>query len=616
MFGNISLPTLSVETLTSETWRSFKRDAARIKALYPAAKLAVLLPNDLQDIIEDTLNVDLAKANDDKIDEYVSKFLAPVDKLSLVKELEAVTCQVSEKRITSIRAYVSAFSAVFSKAEDIEESDSDEDEEEQEEDEEDISPFEKNARKIFLQGIRPSTFRKVLDFELKEHPKRKSLADAYELSIALAQEDDDARAKAIRFGHYQAGKSSTRKKGTAAGGQPPRLPVPGAVASGAPEKSSTLKPNDVNPALKPPHRACGKCGGWHWDNQCPNGAPMRSRQEGGGLRSNPKKKEPIEANLLDTDPDEPLKVSGRINDQEYSFIIDTGAPKSIISAASAEALGLQTVTGPTLRFRMANGSISTTNHYTEAWLHLTLAGAPTRFKAKFAILSGDREKILIGTDILRVLGLLTKDSLFLQLVAENLSKEDGDDIPLSLNQLDVSEDVGAVEIPESASATLRSEVRALLAEYSTLFGPIPAQGAKVEPMRIRLNDPDALVQERARRLSGERRLQVREEVTRLRHLGITRNSVGPFSSPIVVVDKKNGAIRLCVDYTKLNILTIRDHFPLPDLKTFVQEAAGAQFFASLDLTSGYHQMPLHEEDRAMTAFVTPDDYEELWFNGC
>ncbi|KAG9394543.1 hypothetical protein J8273_4217 [Carpediemonas membranifera] len=97
MFGNISLPTLSVETLTSETWRSFKRDAARIKALYPAAKLAVLLPNDLQDIIEDTLNVDLAKANDDKIDEYVSKFLAPVDKLSLVKELEAVTCQVSEK---------------------------------------------------------------------------------------------------------------------------------------------------------------------------------------------------------------------------------------------------------------------------------------------------------------------------------------------------------------------------------------------------------------------------------------------------------------------------------------------------------------------------------------
>ncbi|KAG9391930.1 hypothetical protein J8273_6778 [Carpediemonas membranifera] len=109
---------------------------------------------------------------------------------------------------------------------------------------------------------------------------------------------------------------------------------------------------------------------------------------------------------------------------------------------------------------------------------------PTRFKAKFAILSGDREKILIGTDILRVLGLLTKDSLFLQLVAENLSKEDGDDIPLSLNQLDVSEDVGAVEIPESASATLRSEVRALLAEYSTLFGPIPAQGAKVEPLLL------------------------------------------------------------------------------------------------------------------------------------
>ena len=74
---------------------------------------------------------------------------------------------------------------------------------------------------------------------------------------------------------------------------------------------------------------------------------------------------------------------------------------------------------------------------------------------------------------------------------------------------------------------------------------------------------------------------------------------------MVIVRKKDGGIRLCVDYRRLNAKTIGDAYPLPRIQESFDTLVGAQFFSTLDLASGYHQIAMHPDDQHKTAFVTP-----------
>lgn len=85
---------------------------------------------------------------------------------------------------------------------------------------------------------------------------------------------------------------------------------------------------------------------------------------------------------------------------------------------------------------------------------------------------------------------------------------------------------------------------------------------------------------------------------------IVRPSSSPWSSPIVLVKKKNGAMRMCVDYRRLNAVTTKDTFPLPRMDETLDSLANCTIFSTLDLYSGYHQVSLAEEDVAKSAFST------------
>ena len=98
--------------------------------------------------------------------------------------------------------------------------------------------------------------------------------------------------------------------------------------------------------------------------------------------------------------------------------------------------------------------------------------------------------------------------------------------------------------------------------------------------------------------------QVEDMVRDMLETGIIRRSQSPWSFPLVIVRKKNGAIRLCVDYRLLNGVTKRPIYPIPDCKEFFDTLAGSRFFSALDLSQGYHQMPMNEEDKQKTAFTT------------
>ncbi|KAD2805507.1 hypothetical protein E3N88_38884 [Mikania micrantha] len=98
--------------------------------------------------------------------------------------------------------------------------------------------------------------------------------------------------------------------------------------------------------------------------------------------------------------------------------------------------------------------------------------------------------------------------------------------------------------------------------------------------------------------------ELKEQLQELLELGFIRPSVSPWGAPVLFVKKKDGSMRLCIDYRELNKITIRNRYPLPRIDDLFDQLQGAKFFSKIDLRSGYHQMKIREEDVSKSAFRT------------
>ena len=105
-----------------------------------------------------------------------------------------------------------------------------------------------------------------------------------------------------------------------------------------------------------------------------------------------------------------------------------------------------------------------------------------------------------------------------------------------------------------------------------------------------------------RQIPLAKREEARQEVIKMQRQGVIEPSYGPWSSSTVLVRKKDGSTRFCVDYRRLNDVTKKDCHPLPWIDTILDSLAGAQWFSTLDLKSGYWQVALEPADREKSAF--------------
>lgn len=155
-------------------------------------------------------------------------------------------------------------------------------------------------------------------------------------------------------------------------------------------------------------------------------------------------------------------------------------------------------------------------------------------------------------------------------------------------------------------------VAGLLVKYENTFSKAEWDIGLTDLAEHSINTGDAPpVKQRPRRVPLAYAEDEKKAIEDLLQKGVIRESTSPWASPIVLVKKKTGAIRPCVDYRRVNALVKPDGFPLPRVQDCLDAVAGASLFSSFDLTSGYFQIPLKPDDIPKSAFCCKYGHFEM-----
>ena len=103
------------------------------------------------------------------------------------------------------------------------------------------------------------------------------------------------------------------------------------------------------------------------------------------------------------------------------------------------------------------------------------------------------------------------------------------------------------------------------------------------------------------RMSASELAELKKQLEDLLDKKFVRPSVSPWGAPVLLVKKKDGSMRLCIDYRQLNKVTIKNRYPLPRIDDLMDQLVGARVFSKIDLRSGYHQIKVKDEDMQKTA---------------
>ena len=157
-----------------------------------------------------------------------------------------------------------------------------------------------------------------------------------------------------------------------------------------------------------------------------------------------------------------------------------------------------------------------------------------------------------------------------------------------------------------------ARVRSCVLQAHDVFAVEKGELGSVSEVQHHIKTEDCSpVRQPPRRVPFSLRPEISRMVNEMLQAQVIEESSSPWASPVVLVRKKDGSLRFCVDYRRLNAVTRKDVFPLPRIDDLLDQLGGKRVFSTLDARSGYWLIQMHETSREKTAFVTMDGLYEF-----
>jgi hypothetical protein len=160
-------------------------------------------------------------------------------------------------------------------------------------------------------------------------------------------------------------------------------------------------------------------------------------------------------------------------------------------------------------------------------------------------------------------------------------------------------------LPGELDAEQRGAARQLLHEYEDVFSKNEYDIGRTPLVECHIDTGTSHpIRQSLRRQPLKHMDVIDEHVNEMLRHGVIEPAASPWASNVVLVSKKDGSLRFCVDYRAVNSVTYNDAYPLPLIDNCVNAMSGSTWFSTLDLRAGYHNIPVAERDRDKTAFIT------------
>ncbi|GFU50401.1 retrovirus-related Pol polyprotein from transposon 412 [Trichonephila clavipes] len=281
-----------------------------------------------------------------------------------------------------------------------------------------------------------------------------------------------------------------------------------------------------------------------------------------------------------------MRKTVKINGYDFDALIDTGSTVTLVRYSVYANLGMPTLNPTKIKLTaFGKGEILPIGSFTS-----TIDIENRTFKTDVYVIDNSLMtlNLLIGIDILHQVEfkVSSKGIELLPKTEENC-----------INLINVSESDNQFQL-QHVPSKLHSQIIHLLHHYK----PIKTETTDIQ-LKIVLTD-DLPVAHKPRRFSYAEKSEITNQIQKWLDNKVIRPSSSDYASPIVLLKKKNGSTRLCVDYRKLNRKIIKDQFPLPLIEDVIDKLHSAKIFTTLDLKNGFFHVPIDESSKKYTAFIT------------